>query len=308
MSITPQAIEALFARHGYSSSTISETGRSFVGTVQKSGDTFFFKYPKTASVSIRLKNEAVWYQGFQDLRSTLPVYIPALIDSGEDEGRFWLIREHLPESGRVADADRQWIDTNTFNQHLESTVDFLHILQHISIALPNDTEIPLTADRTFHDFNCGSNEEVVHFIRAIGARRAAYIHPNIIETLCSIVNSTELSAPALTYTDYKPWHFFVHDNKLALIDSENANNLGPKHFDLSFFYASIYGILNDPGLANKLLAIYMREITDKTTFLLQFRSLLARISIAALDDAIAAQKITTGHHQLIERVMTNTLL
>lgn len=308
MIISAKIVTDFFTKKGYVNIEAQETGRSFVGTAEKNGKIGFFKYPKSANVSIRLRNEAVWYETLHAWPTALPIYTPALLESGEDSGHFWLVRENLPEAGRVADADKPWLNRPLFKKHLGETIDFLHLLTRLEITLPNDNEIPHTSEQAFHDFHCGTNDEVVRFVEEIGHRRASKIDPETVRKIIEIIRSTKLESPSLTFTDYKPWHFFLHGNQLALIDAENANNLGARHFDVAFYFTAIHGILNDPELANRVLGLYTEKVENKATFPAQIRSLLARTSIAALDDAITANKITTGHRQLIDRVINNTIL
>ncbi len=309
IKLPDQALEFLI-RSGYTpEGTIIQTGRSFLATIQKDELTYLFKIGRSAEVSTLLENESTWYLKMNQLPNKLSLYIPKLIDSGTLEtGEYWLIREYIPESGKISDGDTRFLRADFETDYLKRTVDFLLELPGISIELPNDTQLPKLTDLEFGFYKYQGKSEINNYVKKMAAYQAAKInYPS--ETLLSIIDEAEFTDTCLTYSDFKPWHFYAHGHELALIDAESVNNLEPLHSDLASYYTRMITILNREELATKILEQYVEGWSgNRAQFFAQFRALVARNAADELQDATRHNRVSAGNQRLMELVLSGSFL
>ena len=113
----------------------------------------------------------------------------------------------------------------------------------------------------------------------------------------------------LSYTDYKPGHFFKYKNKIALVDAENANNITPKYYDVASYYTRMITILNREDIARILLKRYIDRLSDdKEEFMKKFRAIVWWISIGEFNDAKRKKSLLKGNYEIFKKVKKNNFL
>lgn len=270
--------------------------RYHIAVVEKNGNKGLFKSPINSSEVPRLENEASLYKQLGRLTKGQVVYIPELLDSGVTNNLPWLIRPYLNKAFvDPSDVTKVTIKTG----EAQAIIDFLFSLQKINCRLPNDVTIPAIDGDAFRFYKARNGLDFKKIITNITSQYGRSIGLKQLDKVLAMVSLAKFTKRSLNHEDYKLWHFYHDQDKLALIDGEYSNNLTPLHRDFSILFTSTFTDCQQPTLALDFLRRYSQLVTDWEDFICDFTAMTAWITIAELSDAVQANVETKHHHQLL---------
>lgn len=271
----------------------------------------FFKSSLEIKHKIPIENELYWNKFILTQRIELPIVFPEVIDSGSNEYGCWFIRDYYRASKDVARVDDQYVDPSFVEEILPTTIKLLKVIPTLSVKMPIDE---LATDqsyyRDFYILHRGSNEEVRRLMMELANQCISNIH---WDNAKEIILSTSLLAKeplneklALSFVDYKPWHFLKVDKLLTLIDAEHVNNMTPRYFDIAFYYTQTALNLARIDIARMAVRQFI-EGGVSSTFKEEFYSLVARVSLYLLRDAINDKSVGPQHEETFKNLATKNL-
>jgi hypothetical protein len=298
-------VKLFFQKRGYNITKIFSTRRAIVAFGKKDNKKYFLKFPKNEEISRTSKNDYVWCSKLhqKSIKNKWPVYIPKIHEKGIYNNLFWFAIDYFETKDALSDPDKKYIKSDFIKKDLNKTIDFLFILPKVRVKLLTDT------DKQFYFYKCRYKKNIKPFIKwsiRYASKQIKYNNKDVMK----IIDNTKFEGVELAHTDYKPWHMFRYKGKIALIDSENTNNLTPKYYDIASYYARIVDILNREDIANVIIKKFYKRVPnqDKDSFMEQFRALVSWISVGELRDATLKKTLCPGNKRIFKIIKENSFL
>ena len=237
------------------------------------------------------------------IKEKWPIYIPEMHEKGTHDGLFWFVMDYFDAKNSLSDPFKGYISKDFIKDYLDKTIDFIFIMQKLRVKLLTDT------DKRFYFYRCRNKKNISQLIKwsiRHASRQIGFDNKEVMK----IIDSTRFEGTQLAHTDYKPWHMFRYKDKIALIDSENANNLAPRYYDIASYYARVLFILDREDIVHELIKRFYRRVADehKESFMEQFRALVAWIAVGESRDAVLKKTPCPGKKRIFELIRTNNFM
>lgn len=254
------AITDYFYHQGYKVLQLHRPNRHIIGRLEKDNRLFFLKIAVNSELSKKIDNE---YRSTimldRQLKLFPDLFVRAIVDHGSidfnQQSLSYIITDYI---------DNKYLSNQTLKNNIKQTAKMAYELSKIK-----PFRIPF-----IHRVNPGKHlYESAQFF-------ASQIDINSKKILRIIANKQDDIKIAYGHGDFSPWHLYKVDNKLFLIDAEQAG-VKPKYYDVANFYLRLRQNLKSKRLANKFLKEFylMLPNIDRVSFWHEFRPVLAERAI-----------------------------
>lgn len=297
--LTLETIKKYFQQKSFEIVDIKLDWRHGYGHLRKNGNDIFLKIAIGDDIQLKTKNEVSWNQAIVSkikIAKTDLFCVPEITETGNLNGHFYYLAEFI--KGELL-ATKKPPQRKKLAQWLEQIVE-------INFFILNLEKLLLLRDNDSNKLNLWKEYQEKYHKWYIEARQK-YDLEKIFRVVKNLQGDYKIG---LNHGDFVPWHIIENRGQLVLVDAEHATCLGPRYYDIAYFYHRVYTALQAPELAEKYLAIIKEKISkaEKENFQQFFPLVLATRILGGFWEMATINNKDIKYHQLLKNHFEKTWL
>lgn len=262
-----------FFKKKYQVRKIWSGGRHVLGILEKDNKELFLKLATTEGISAVTRNEYNWNEQFNRLisRKVSNFRVPKNRDCGVYEDKlFYLITDKF--TGELLTEKPQKMKMSVvFLNYIPSIIKFSELIQQLEIHLSDQED--LDYQKVFWEKTNSWYNDIPDNIKE---------KYRVGDLLKIVEEGVHILQKRARHGDFTPWHLFkLKGGQFGLIDGEHAMKNGVEYYDIGYFIQRVFSILQNPGLAKKILSM----LVDRKYNIEKLKVILASRGIGGFLDA-----------------------
>lgn len=290
--LTARIIEKYFSEKGYDVFDIKLDWRHGYARLRKNNQDIFLKIAVSDDIQPKTKNEVSWNQAIAlkiETTKTNLFRVPKIINTGKLNGYFYYLAEFM--TGELL------ATKNPLRR--KNLVRWLEQITEINFFILRLEKLPLLRDQKNNQLNSWEKYQEKYHKWYTEARKKYDV-----EKIFKIVKNLRGDyLKGLNHGDFVPWHMIENNGQIVLIDAEHASSLGPRYYDIAYFYHRVYTALQAPKLAEKYLAMIKKKLPEeeKEKFERFFPLVLATRILGGFWEMATIDDRDIKYHQLLKK-------